>query len=728
MIGSIWRFAHLSLAIFSFLFLIVVSSTGVILAIDAVNEKTAPYQVENFNQITVAQSITGLRKVYPEILELNIDHNQFSTAQGFDASGSDFKFIVNPESGKILGKPRDKSEFIQWITALHRSLFIHETGRFIVGIVSFLLFLITISGTVLIIKRQLGIRKFFSKIQKDFFSQYLHVASGRLLLIPILIISLTGTYLFLVRFDFLSNVEKEEKIFESTTEKEIATDQIPVFNELKLADITKIEFPFSDDPDEYFKIKIKDREVQVNQITGEIVSETFYSSTTILETLSLDLHTGRTNAIWAVILGIASLNILVFIYSGFVITLKRKSVKIKNKFTSANAEIIILYGSENGSTTAFANKIHAQFLADNKKSYLASLDQYTVFPNAKEILILTSTYGLGEAPSNAKNAKKLIANHVQSQNINYAVVGFGSTKYTDYCAFAFEIDSLLQQQKWSVKTLDVYTVNNKSIIAFISWIKEYNIISANNLSLVAATYQVKIPKLSSFTVVDNMQQAQDTSVFEVSFKTNKKFQSGDLLAIYPANDSRERLYSIAKSNNKLTLLVKLHPNGLGSTFLHQLQTTDKITARIISNPHFHFPKKASSIIMIGNGTGIAPFLGMINENTCQKEMHLFVGFRHRNQSVEKYEKYLYKQQAKKQLSTFTFAFSRDEDSKYVMDIIREQTKLITEKLASGGVIMICGSLAMQKDVELVLEEICLKQNQRELKYYKDQNQIKTDCY
>jgi len=195
MIGSIWRFAHLSLAIFSFLFLIVVSSTGVILAIDAVNEKTAPYQVENFNQITVAQSITGLRKVYPEILELNIDHNQFSTAQGFDASGSDFKFIVNPESGKILGKPRDKSEFIQWITALHRSLFIHETGRFIVGIVSFLLFLITISGTVLIIKRQLGIRKFFSKIQKDFFSQYLHVASGRLLLIPILIISCVISYI-----------------------------------------------------------------------------------------------------------------------------------------------------------------------------------------------------------------------------------------------------------------------------------------------------------------------------------------------------------------------------------------------------------------------------------------------------------------------------------------------------------------------------------------------------
>jgi sulfite reductase (NADPH) flavoprotein alpha-component len=63
--------------------------------------------------------------------------------------------------------------------------------------------LISISGSILIIKRQQGVKHFFDKIKKDFFSQYFHVVSGRLLLIPVLVIAITGTYLFMIRFEFI---------------------------------------------------------------------------------------------------------------------------------------------------------------------------------------------------------------------------------------------------------------------------------------------------------------------------------------------------------------------------------------------------------------------------------------------------------------------------------------------------------------------------------------------
>ena len=146
--------------------LIVASSTGVILAYDAAQEKVQPYRVDDFSELNLAQSLPELRKVFPEITEITVDHNQFVTLEGFDQDGKEVKAYINPKTGKILGKPIEKSEFINWVTSLHRSLFLKETGRFAVGIISFLLMLISISGLILIIKRQQGVKHFLTKSRK----------------------------------------------------------------------------------------------------------------------------------------------------------------------------------------------------------------------------------------------------------------------------------------------------------------------------------------------------------------------------------------------------------------------------------------------------------------------------------------------------------------------------------------------------------------------------------
>ena len=192
---SFWRYSHLALAVFSAVFLVLASVTGVILAVDAIQEKTPPYKVENFEKITLGETLPILRKTYPEITELSVDHNQFVTLQGIDQEDNDVNAYIDARTGKILGTPIKKSEFIQWTTALHRSLFLKETGRFFVGFISFLLVLISISGFALILNRQRSLRSLFSKIVKENFAQYYHIVLGRLSLIPILIIALSGTYL-----------------------------------------------------------------------------------------------------------------------------------------------------------------------------------------------------------------------------------------------------------------------------------------------------------------------------------------------------------------------------------------------------------------------------------------------------------------------------------------------------------------------------------------------------
>ncbi|REC39743.1 PepSY domain-containing protein [Chryseobacterium sp. 5_R23647] len=728
---SIWRYAHLTLAILTFLFLIVASTTGIILAYDAAQEKTQPYRVDDFSNINLAHSLPELRKVFPEITEISVDHNQFVTLEGSDENGENIKAYIDPKTGKILGKPVEKSKFINWVISLHRSLFLKETGRFAVGVVSFLLMIISISGLILIIKRQNGIRYFFSKIKKDFFSQYFHVVSGRILLVPIFVISLTGTYLFMHRFELIPK-GKNEKIAHKITnsETQIKLADFPIFKETKLNTVKKIEFPFiEDDAEEFFVLKLKDKEITVNQINGEIVKEEKYPLTLIYENLSLTFHTGRGSVVWSIVLGLSSIGILMFIYSGFVITFKRTRNKIKNKYKAENAEIIILVGSENGSTLGFANKIHSQLLSDGKNSFITELNQYKLYPKAEHFIIFTSTYGLGEAPTNASNFKKLLKEISQNQKIKYSVVGFGSKSYEDFCGFAIEVDQLLSEQNWAESQLELFTVNDKSTAEFTEWAKKWSYETMIPLATAPPLYNEKVPSLKKMKVIGKSEIIDEVTTFKVILKPNSlvKFKSGDLLAIYPENDHKERFYSIGKVNGAIQLVIKLHENGLGSAFLYRLKENEEIKARIIKNSEFHFPKKASEVILIANGTGIAPFLGMIEEQTGKTKTHLYCGFRKSSELTVNYEYFAHENIKNGKLTSFNLAFSREEKSQYVMDLVERDAELFTNSLENGGFIMICGALKMQHDVEDTLRKLCALKN-KDYKTYKANGQILTDCY
>ena len=727
---SFWRYSHLALALFSSLFLVLASATGVILAVDAVQEKTMGYRVENFDAITLGETLPVLRKTYPEITELNVDHNQFVTLEGIDQKDNDVKGYIDPRTGKILGEPIKKNEFIQWTTALHRSLFLKETGRFIVGFVSLILALISFSGFALILQRQRSWRSLFTKIVKENFAQYYHVFLGRLSLIPILVLALSGTYLTLEKFNFfLEKTDSKEKteVVEKTgiSKKEDST----IFKSTLLADVQKIEFPFSDDPEDFYIITLNDREIEVNQMTGAVVNEKLLPKTTQLSDLSLDLHTGRANVLWAIILGIASINILFFIYSGFAMTLKRRASRIKNKYKAEESKFILLVGSENGSTLRFASAIYKQLLAHGEKVFVTELNNYAKYPKAEHLIVFASTHGLGDAPSNAGKFMSLLDKTEQRQKIKVSVVGFGSKSYPDFCGFALEIDAELAKQNWVERILELQTVNDKSADEFVNWATLWSAQTEISLSTTPSIYN-EIPKgLQKLKVLDKTAVSETEHSFLLTLRADlgTKFTSGDLLAIYPANDNRERLYSIGKHDGNLQLVVKLHPHGLGSGYLNNLEVGSIIKARIIQNPAFHLPKKVSKVAMISNGTGIAPFLGMLEQNRQKTEIHLYCGFRTETETVSAHKKFANEMMEKRQLQSFHLALSRGTDHHYVMDLIQQDAAFFLDLLQKGGIIMICGSLAMQKDVETILGELLVQTNSS-ISDYKAKGQILTDCY
>jgi sulfite reductase (NADPH) flavoprotein alpha-component len=729
MILSIWRYSHLALAISSFVFILLASITGIILAIQPISEQFEPYKTEDLGSLTIAQTVTVFQDTYPEILDIKIDHNDFVVASVFTNDGENLEGYFNPKTAKFLGEHIKPSPFFQWITNFHRSLFLKSTGRFLVGLGSFLLFLIAITGSILILKRQKGFIKFFSRIIKENFNQYWHIVLGRLSLIPIIIITLTGVYLSLEKFDALPKVDHKHQIdydsIKATPKRSITN--FDLFKTTPLNELESLEFPFSSDVEDVFTLQLHSEHLIINQYTGEILSRTETSWVHTLSKLSLKLHTGQGSIIWAIILAIASVNILFFIYSGFAMTFKRRASKLKNVYALSDAEILILVGSENGSTFQFANAFHKQLLLQKRKVHIAHLNHFKLHHSTQQIIIFAATYGQGEAPSNATKFLKLIQHTTSNPNISYAVLGFGSLSYPNYCQFAIDVDNALKSKFTQV--LQPFKINDKSIESFQQWTSLWSQQMHIDISIPETDLTSKPQYLKPFKVTRKSKaenNCDNTFLIELEPQHRKRFTSGDLLAIYPKNDHRERLYSIGKVDRKVQLSVKLHYKGIGSTALHNLQIGDTLKARIIRNTGFHSPKNSKTTIMIANGTGIAPFLGMLDQNRS-KSMHLYFGLR-TAKSKALYHEAIQQALHSNQLKSIKYALSQEENSCYVQDLILEDESFIADTLKRNGTIMICGSLAMYEGVLEVLKYIIGKHLNTSLEYYLNKQQIKSDCY
>ncbi|MEQ3499507.1 PepSY domain-containing protein [Tenacibaculum sp. SSH1-16] len=725
MTTSIWRYSHLTLAISSFLFLLVASFTGIILAFEPISKQLSDYSISNTKEITLAQTISVLQKQYDEVISITIDENDFVSASVVTKEGKSDTFYVNPTTGEKLGDIEKKKPIFQFATSLHRSLFLKSTGRFIVGFISFLLSLIAITGLILITKRQGGFKKLFSKIVKENFEQYYHITIGRYTLIPIIIITLTGVYLSLDRFSVLP-VEKINHSYDfslASSKEKITLLEFPVFKNTTLNEVKSVEFPFSEDEEDYFFVKLTDSELIVHQYTGTIISKENLSLTSILLNWSLLLHTGNGTIVWSIILLLSSISILFFIYSGFAMTFSRTQKRSlpKNKTKKGNAEIIILVGSETNNTYSFASSLYNALIKNGKTVFIDILNNYASYKKAKHLIILTSTYGEGEAPSNASKFLQLVQQTAIQNKINYSIVGFGSRAYPHFCQFAIDINSKLQQLPEFTPLLPVYKINNQSFQDFKTWGHLWS--KKTNIQFELTQEVKKHKKQQTFTTVSKTDLNNDDS-FLIRLQPTKKlrFNSGDLLAITPKKDNIERLYSVGKINNDIVLSIKKHDLGVCSNLLYQLEENEIIQASIQQNKDFYFPKRKKEVVLIANGTGIAPFLGMLQHKNGTKA-HLFWGGRTK-ESLRMYAPLL----KNIEKNNIHIAYSQEKEKEYVQDLLLKKETIITTVLQNGGTIMICGSIKMLKGVEKVLEQITSTKLNTSLDYFKKKNQIKTDCY
>jgi sulfite reductase (NADPH) flavoprotein alpha-component len=184
-----------------------------------------------------------------------------------------------------------------------------------------------------------------------------------------------------------------------------------------------------------------------------------------------------------------------------------------------------------------------------------------------------------------------------------------------------------------------------------------------------------------------------------------------------------RLYSIACSprvdRNRMALCVDAvrYPLngrtrlGVASTFLGgRVRPGDKVKAYVQKAQHFGLPADPSApIIMIGPGTGIAPFRAFLYERMASKapgRSWLFFGHQRRDHDFF-YEDELNGMKAAGALTRLSLAWSRDGSEKfYVQDRMRQLGRELWAWLADGAHIYVCGDAKrMAKDVERAWVEI-----------------------
>ncbi|GIJ94856.1 PepSY domain-containing protein [Capnocytophaga stomatis] len=727
---SVWRYAHLALALLGSVFILIASVTGMILAFESVVNHSKALKSVDLDDVNLKETIISLKEKYSEILTLKIDENEFVQAEVVDNEGNNSVFYINPKTAEKIGETFKRAEIFTFSQTLHRSLFMGKTGRVIMAVASFLLMMIAFSGIFLIIRKQKSWKHFFRNIVKESFFPYYHTIFGRWVLVPIFIITFTGFYLSLEGFSLLPAEESLEEVnadlLLEEPKKEISDF---VTFEVPLSKVRKVEFPLFEDVEEFYRIEMIDKKLIINQFTGEVLRQSDSLLTKIISHYSLILHTGRGTLIWSFVLFLSCIGILFFIYSGFAITLKRRKSKIKNTFKKEECTHIILVGSEGGTTFVFANMLHNELIRLGKKSFLAEMNAFSFYEKMEHLIVMTSTYGQGNEPFNATKFKKLWQENEVKNPFWFSVVGFGSLAYPDFCKYAYEVDELLRKSLKGKSFVDIHTVNNQSFESFSHWANLWAEKQGIVLQLPAEMILRKKRKQFDFKVVKKTDiQCDETFLIVLKPIDRVNFESGDLLAIMPDIDGRERLYSIGKTiDNEVLLSIKRHEKGIVSNFLNNLKSGDLLKAGLEVNQEFHFPKKMNQVACIATGTGIAPFLGMVENNKKQIPITLIWGGKNR-ESFDIYRETILKNVSEKRISDLHLAFSRSENKCYVQDIVREKALFFAKLLENNGVVMICGSVAMQKGVIATLESICEKHLGKSLSYFQNKGQIRMDCY
>mgnify|MGYP003385906264 CR=1 FL=1 len=418
---------------------------------------------------------------------------------------------------------------------------------------------------------------------------------------------------------------------------------------------------------------------------------------------------------------------------------------------TSNVVLQIIYATETGNAKSVAQGLVKSAKDKGFKSKLTPINKITLSEIAAlkdPAVFISSTHGEGDPPEMAhKFFEALKSSKTNFANVNYAVLGLGDRAYKEFCKAAADIDAALalggakafhRATLLDVDYADHIPAWSDGVLNGLSALVGHSAPKAAVSIKPAKTSNVGFTRLTPVegTIGDIINlndagSAKETYHIEVDFDAELAYAAGDAAGIIlpkaaDGSDPTPRLYSIASSpaihpkQVHLTVALAKHKlpdgsigHGLGSGFLAAKKPGDKVQFYIQRNLRFRLPENTNKdIIMIGPGTGIAPFRAFVQERSEQGgsgRNWLFFGDQHAHCDFLYQAEWL-EALAGGALTKLDVAFSRDKKQKvYVQHKMQQHGKEIAEWLAGGASFYVCGAKSpMSEDVEKALTDIIVK--------------------
>jgi len=404
-------------------------------------------------------------------------------------------------------------------------------------------------------------------------------------------------------------------------------------------------------------------------------------------------------------------------------------------------KLTIIYVTETGNSKFIAGELNKVLKEKSVNVKLKASNQYRYADLEKEknVIFIISTHGDGEMPETGKEFWKFIQNDAPKlSGLNYFIIALGDTNYPLFCQAGKDLDKKLHEleakNKGHVIELDLdfenhlEDVKNKIFEAFGASVTPAHTASGKVVN--KSNYEGEI---ITNVVLNDIGSVKETHHIEIAVNDEISYEPGDSIGILLTDENGNkispRLYSIASSVNEsenevhLTVSVLKYKDengvekkGVVSNYLADLKLGSKIHFYVSKNRQFKLPQANKDIIMVGPGTGIAPFRAFMaqrNFDNATGKNWLFFG------ECNFLKDFFYQTEWQDHLTSglltkLSVAFSRDQQDKiYVQHRIKEQGKELFEWLENGAYFYVCGDKAkMAKDVENALLELIAQQGNK----------------
>lgn len=640
----------------------------------------------------------------------------------YESGGESRASRIDPSTGAGIG-PYAPSPIMRWITNLHRKLLLGDAGRVAAGIAAGFMLLLAISGLLLLARRMGGWRHLAGRIRGSGL-QRVHNEIARVALIGLTLSAATGLIMSLTTLGIVPERRTAELAYPDYVGVHAPPPvaQLAALRAVDVRALRELAFPAPQNPHDVYALTTSKGTGYIDPSSGTWLGWQDADGWQRLHETVLMLHTGE--GIWwlALLLGVTSSSIPVLAISGIWLWSRRRRAMpgLASNVSARRADTVILVGSESNATWGFAAALHQALTRANFPVHTASMnDLSSHHGTAKRLIILTSTYGDGDAPSNATQFLPRLTQTNFPAQIQFAVLGFGDRQFPNFCGFAQKVHQALCAKKMN-PLMDIGMVDRQSESAFREWSDR---LGASLDVAIEVQYQPSLPRTIALQLIERKDYGTGSEMFTsvLRFARMPKadsawqrlmgaslpiFEAGDLLGIVPPGDTVPRFYSLASASKDgfVEICVRRHPNGLCSGYLTSLKQGDSINAFIRSNPGFRPAPYAAPLILVGAGTGIGPFVGFIRQNETKRPMHLYFGARRAGDSFL-YDEELRRLVDTRRLTTLTTALSSSVEKTYVQDRLLRDAVMLRELVTRGARIMVCGSRDMARGVAAVWERI-----------------------